>query len=99
MNRILINYKLALKTDTFMRINFNLRRIYIMKSFWNDYWDLVKESTDFYKKHWLGIVIMYIIIFVITFVSLICPLYSDEIKSNMKKIFRKKTDNTVEEES
>lgn len=52
MNRILINYKLALKTDTFMRINFNLRRIYIMKSFWNDYWDLVKESTDFYKKHW-----------------------------------------------
>ena len=35
-----------------------------MKSFWNDYWDLVKESTDFYKKHWLGIVIMYIIIFV-----------------------------------
>jgi hypothetical protein len=99
MNRILINYKLALKTDTFMRINFNLRRIYIMKSFWNDYWDLVKESTDFYKKHWLGIVIMYIIIFVITFVSLIFPLYSDEIKSNMKKIFRKKTDNTVEEES
>ncbi len=99
MNRILINYKLALKTDTFMRINFNLRRIYIMKSFWNDYWDLVKESTDFYKKHWLGIVIMYIIIFVITFVSLIFPLYSDEIKSNMKKIFRKKTNNTVEEES
>ena len=42
---------------------------------------------------------MYIIIFVITFVSLIFPLYSDEIKSNMKKIFRKKTDNTVEEES
>ena len=70
-----------------------------MKSFWNDYWDLVKESTDFYKKNWLGIVIMYIIIFVITFVSLIFPLYSDEIKSNMKKIFRKKTDNTVEEES
>lgn len=70
-----------------------------MKSFWNDYRDLAKESTDFYKKHWLGIVIMYIIIFVITFVSLIFPLYSDEIKSNMKKIFRKKTNNTVEEES
>ena len=28
-----------------------------MKSFWNDYWDLAKESMDFYKKHWLGIVI------------------------------------------
>lgn len=69
-----------------------------MKSFWNDYWDLVKESTDFYKKHWLGIVIMYIIIFVITFDSLIIPLYSDEIKSKMNKIFRKKTGNTVEEE-
>ena len=69
-----------------------------MKSFWNDYWDLVKESTDFYKKHWLGIVIMYIIIFVITFDSLIIPLYSDEIKSKMNKIFRKKTGNAVGEE-
>lgn len=69
-----------------------------MKSFWNDYWDLVKESTDFYKKHQLGIVIMYIIIFVITFDSLIIPLYSDEIKSKMNKIFRKKTGNAVEEE-
>lgn len=70
-----------------------------MKSFWNDYWDLAKESMDFYKKNWLGIVIMYVIIFVITFVSLIFPLYSDEIKSSMKKIFRKKTNSTVEEES
>jgi hypothetical protein len=41
---------------------------------------------------------MYIIIFVITFDSLIIPLYSDEIKSKMNKIFRKKTGNAVEEE-
>lgn len=70
-----------------------------MKRFWNDYWDLAKESMDFCKKHWLGMIIMYVTIFIITFVSLIIPSHSDEIKSKMKKLFRKETDSTVEEES
>ena len=70
-----------------------------MKSFWNDYWNLAKESMDFCKKHWSGMIIMYITIFVITFVCLMIPSYSDEIKSKIKKIFRNETDSTVEEES
>lgn len=25
-----------------------------MKAFFKDYWDLCKQSGDFYKKHWKG---------------------------------------------
>ena len=29
-----------------------------MKAFFKDYWDLCKQSGDFYKKHWKGILVL-----------------------------------------
>ena len=29
-----------------------------MKKFWKDYADLCKESGKFYKKHWLGVIVL-----------------------------------------
>ncbi len=30
-----------------------------MKSFFKDYKELCKMSNDFYKKHWLGVMVVY----------------------------------------
>lgn len=29
-----------------------------MKQFWEDYWELCKETGHFYKKHWKGVVVL-----------------------------------------
>ena len=29
-----------------------------MKAFFKDYWDLCKQSDDFYKKHWKGTLVL-----------------------------------------
>ena len=29
-----------------------------MKKFWKDYTDLCKESGNFCKKHWLGVIVL-----------------------------------------
>ena len=29
-----------------------------MKKFWKDYADLCKESVNFCKKHWLGVIVL-----------------------------------------
>ena len=29
-----------------------------MRKFWEDYADLCKESGNFYKKHWLGVIVL-----------------------------------------
>lgn len=29
-----------------------------MKAFFKDYWDLCKQSGDFYKKHWKGTLVL-----------------------------------------
>ncbi len=45
---------------------------------------------------------MYVVGFALIFVGIMIPLipsHSDEIKSKMKKLFRKETESTVEEES
>ncbi len=70
-----------------------------MKRFWNNYRDLAKESMNFCKKHWLGISTMYVVGFALIFAGIMISSYLDKIKSKMKKLFRKKTDSTAEEES
>ena len=29
-----------------------------MKNFWKDYYQLWKDTCKFYKKHWLGVILM-----------------------------------------
>lgn len=57
-----------------------------MKKFWNDYVELCKSSTDFYKKHWFGVLVMNVVTIGGTFVW----LYKDDIKDEIEEKFSKK---------
>ena len=53
------------------------------KEFWMDYWKLCKESMNWLKKHWLGYIILCIVIFAITLIPayLNCrEIQNDDIK-------------------
>ena len=53
------------------------------KEFWMDYWKLCKESMSWLKKHWLGYIILCIVIFAITLIPayLNCrEIQNDDIK-------------------
>lgn len=54
------------------------------KEFWMDYWKLCKESMSWLKKHWLGYIILCIVIFAISFI----PAYLNcrEIQKDFKKM-------------
>lgn len=54
------------------------------KEFWMDYWKLCKESMNWLKKHWLGYIILCIVIFAISFI----PAYLNcrEIQNDIKKM-------------
>lgn len=60
-----------------------------MKTFFKDYGHLCKEAGNFYKKHWLGSIIVSVISLVATYV-VTCPKelkkdFIDDIKSKFKK--------------
>ena len=53
------------------------------KEFWMDYWKLCKEGMSWLKKHWLGYIILCIVIFAISFIPayLNCrEIQNDDIK-------------------
>ena len=54
------------------------------KEFWMDYWELCKESMNWLKKHWLGYIILCIVIFAISFI----PAYLNcrEIQKDFNKM-------------
>ena len=56
-----------------------------MKTFVKDYLDLCKESGRFCKKHWLGLIIMYLVIFG----AELGWLFRDDIKDKIKSKFYK----------
>ena len=56
-----------------------------MKTFVKDYLDLCKESGRFCKKHWLGLIIMYLVIFG----AELGWIFKDDIKDKIKSKFHK----------
>ena len=46
-----------------------------MKAFFKDYWDLCKDTGDFYKKHWKGTLMLGELIY----------FYKDEIVDAVKE--------------
>lgn len=54
------------------------------KEFWMDYWKLCKEWMSWLKKHWLGYIILCIVIFAITLI----PAYLNcrEIQNDINKM-------------
>lgn len=57
-----------------------------MKTFWNDYKGLCKETGRFYKKHWKGVVALN----VVTYVATIAWYGRDAIKDMIEEKFSKK---------
>ena len=56
-----------------------------MRKFWNDYVGLCKESGNFYKKHWFGVVVLT----VVSIAGTIAWLNSDKIKDRVKSKIKK----------
>ena len=56
-----------------------------MKKFWKDYANLCKESGNFYKKHWLGVIVLNAVIIAGEFAWWKRDKIKDCVKSNIKK--------------
>ena len=52
-----------------------------MKAFFKDYWDLCKQSGDFYKKHWKGTLVLNAILIG----GELIYFYKDEIVETVKE--------------
>ena len=52
-----------------------------MKAFFKDYWDLCKQSGDFYKKHWKGTLVLNAVIIG----GELIYFYKDEIVESVKE--------------
>lgn len=52
-----------------------------MKAFFKDYWDLCKQSGDFYKKHWKGTLVLNAVIIG----GELIYFYKDEIVETVKE--------------
>ena len=52
-----------------------------MKAFFKDYWDLCKQSGDFYKKHWMGTLVLNAVIIGGEMIY----FYKDEIVETVKE--------------
>ena len=52
-----------------------------MKAFFKDYWDLCKQSGDFYKKHWKGTLVLNVVLIG----GELIYFYKDEIIETVKE--------------
>ena len=52
-----------------------------MKAFFKDYWDLCKQSGDFYKKHWKGTLVLNAVLIG----GELIYFYKDEIVDSIKE--------------
>ena len=56
-----------------------------MKKFWKDYANLCKESGNFYKKHWLGVIVLNTVLIAGGFAWWKRDEIKDRVKSKIKK--------------
>lgn len=56
-----------------------------MKKFWKDYADLCKESGNFYKKHWLGVIVLNAVLIAGEFAWWKRDEIKDHVESKIKK--------------
>ena len=60
-----------------------------MAEFWKDYGKLCKESGDFYKKHWKGVIVLSAAIIA----GEMAYIKRNQIKSKLKEKIRKEKEN------
>ena len=56
-----------------------------MKKFWKDYADLCKESGNFCKKHWLGVIVLNAVLIAGEFAWWERDEIKDYVESKIKK--------------
>lgn len=56
-----------------------------MKKYWKDYINLCKESGNFCKKHWFGVIVMNIV----SIAGMMLWFNKDEVKDRFKEKFSK----------
>ena len=56
-----------------------------MKKFWKDYADLCKESGNFCKKHWLGVIVLNAVLIAGEFAWWNRDEIKDYVESKIKK--------------
>ena len=56
-----------------------------MKKFWKDYANLCKESGNFYKKHWLGVIVLNAVLIAGEFAWWNRDEIKDYVESKIKK--------------
>ena len=61
-----------------------------MAEFWKDYAELCKESGEFYKKHWKGVIVMNAAIII---AGEMAYFKRNQIKSKLKEKIRKEKEN------
>ena len=82
-------FELAIFTYPLMREYINLKEESIMKRYFKDYGELCKQTGAFYKKHWLGTIIMNIVVFICS-AALFWPKWmKKELVDNVKSVFKK----------
>lgn len=60
-----------------------------MKTFFKDYGQLFKQTGNFYKRHWLGTIVMNLVVGFVT-VLLFWPKWmKEEVVDNIKSKFKK----------
>ena len=67
------------------RNNYGFKEEFAMKGFWKDYAELWKDTGRFYKKHWLGVIVMNAVIICGEFAYFYRNSIKDAVKSKFKK--------------
>ena len=63
------------------------------KTFWNDYSEVLKITQEWYRKHWLGYIILIFIMIIPVFFIYTLDFWSEKIEHfRDKKKFHKKED-------
>lgn len=71
------------------------------KEFWSDYWNLCKETGKWYKKHWLGYIILTVVLTIPVYLFITFDYWSGkitEIKNSIKSKVSKKNKEVTEYE-
>ena len=60
-----------------------------MKTFFKDYGELLKQTGHFYKKHWLGIIVMNVVVSGVMIAVTWPKELKEEVVDNIKDKFKK----------
>lgn len=67
----------------------NLKEDFIMKGFFKDYGELCKQAGSFYKRHWLGSIIMTLVTSLVSIMVFWPKEFKQEVADEIKSKFKR----------